>query len=77
MSKEWLLMMIRTSHHLFFGHRVNLSVIVLDLSTFLWEHTSGAMLPQKNTLAQNNHLQFHTMTSKKVVRSYYCLINRE
>ena len=34
----------------------------------------GAALPQKNTLVQNNHLRFHTMTSKKMVGSYYCLI---
>ena len=27
--------------------------------------SSGAALPQKNTSVQNNHLQFHTMTSKK------------
>ena len=33
----------------------------------------GATLPQKNTSVQNNHLRFHTMTSKKMVRSYYCL----
>ena len=37
--------------------------------------SSGAALPQKNTSVQNNHLRFHTMTSKKMVRSYYCLIN--
>ena len=36
--------------------------------------SSGAALPQKNTSVQNNHLRFHTMTSKKMVRSYYCLI---
>ena len=36
--------------------------------------SSGAALPQKNTSIQNNHLRFHTMTSKKMVRSYYCLI---
>ena len=35
--------------------------------------SSGAKLPQKNTSVQNNHLRFHTMTSKKMVRSYYCL----
>ena len=33
----------------------------------------GAALPQKNTSVQNNHLRFHTMTSKKMVRGYYCL----
>ena len=38
--------------------------------------SSGAALPQKNTSVQNNHLRFHTMTSKKMVRSYYCLIKR-
>ena len=27
--------------------------------------SSGAALPQKNTSVQNNHLRFHTMTSKK------------
>ena len=37
--------------------------------------SSGAALPQKNTSVQNNHLRFYTMTSKKMVRSYYCLIN--
>ena len=37
--------------------------------------SSGAALPQKNTSVQNNHLRFHTMTSKKTVRSYYCLNN--
>ena len=35
--------------------------------------SSGATLPQKHTSVQNNHLRFHTMTSKKMVRSYYCL----
>ena len=35
--------------------------------------SSGAALPQKNTSVQNNHLRFHSMTSKKMVRSYYCL----
>ena len=38
--------------------------------------SSGAALPQKNTSVQNNHLRFHTMTSKKMVRSYYCLIEQ-
>ena len=36
---------------------------------------SGAALLQKNTSVQNNHLRFHTMTSKKMVRSYYCRTN--
>ena len=35
--------------------------------------SSGAGLPQENTSVQTNHLRFHTMTSKKMVRSYYCL----
>ena len=35
--------------------------------------SSGATLPQKNTWVQNNHLRFHTITSKKMVHSYYCL----
>ena len=37
----------------------------------------GAALPQKNTSVQNNHLRFHTMTSKKMVHSYYCLSKEE
>ena len=37
--------------------------------------SSGAALPQKNTSVQNNHLRFHTMISKQMVRSYYCLNN--
>ena len=32
-------------------------------------------LPQKNTSVQNSHPRFHTMTSKKMVRNYYCLNN--
>ena len=56
-------MTIITLHHLFFGHCVNLLVLVLDLGIFF------------NTSVENNHLQFHTMTSKKMVCSYYCLIN--
>ena len=36
--------------------------------------SSGAAIPQKNSSVQNNHLRFHTMTSKKMVRSYHCLI---
>ena len=54
-------MTIITLHHLFFGHCVNLSVIILDLGIF----SSGAMLPQKNTSVQNNHLWFHTINLKK------------
>ena len=41
-----------------------------------WYFSEGAALPQKNTSVQNNHLRFHTMTSKKMVRSYYCLNSR-
>ena len=52
MFKERLLMTIITLHHLFFGHCVSLSVIVLDLGIFLREHS----------LIQSND---HTMTSKK------------
>ena len=37
--------------------------------------SSGDTLPQQNTSVQNNHLRFHTMTSKKMVHTYYCLIN--
>ena len=37
-----------------------------------WYFSSGAALPQKNTSVQNNHLRFHTMTSKKMVHRYYC-----
>ena len=35
----------------------------------------GAALPQKNTSVENNHLRYHTMTSKKMVRIYFCLNN--
>ena len=38
-----------------------------------WYFSSAATLPQKNTSVQNNHFRFHTMTSKKMVRSYYCV----
>ena len=41
---------------------------------FCGSAASGAALPQKNTSVQNNHLRYHTMTSKRMVRSYYCLI---
>ena len=36
--------------------------------------SSAAALPQKNTSVRNNHFRFHTVTSKTMVRSYYCLI---
>ena len=34
-----------------------------------WYFSSGATLPQKNTLVQNNHLWFSTITSKKMVHN--------
>ena len=37
----------------------------------------GATFPQKYTSVQNIHLRFHTITSKKMVRSYYCLIENK
>ena len=48
-------------------------VVIPFHATVVWYFSSVAVLPQKNTLVQNNHLQIHTMTSKKMVRSYYCL----
>ena len=36
----------------------------------------GAMLPQKNTSVKNSHLRIHTMTSKRMVHSYYRLTNQ-
>ena len=63
MSTEQLLMTITTLHHLFFG-RVNSSVNGLDLRIFLRERY----------LHPNYHLRIHTMTSKKMVCSYYYLI---
>ena len=55
-------MTIITLHHLCFGHCV--CEFVGDC--FGPRHvSSGAALPQKNTSVQNNHLRFHTMTSKK------------
>ena len=41
----------------------------------LCEFVGDCFGPQKNTSVQNNHLRFHTMTSKKMVRSYHCLIS--
>ena len=61
--KERLLMTIITLHHLFFGHFFGSR-----------HYSSGAMLPQKNTSVQNSHLWIHTMTSKKMVHTDYCLI---
>ena len=66
MKKEHLLMTIKTLHHFFFGHCVNPSEIVVDLSIFLRER-------KKNTSVQNNHLQFNTMTANKMVLSHHCL----
>ena len=60
-------------HHLCFGHYVKSSVIVLMAHYFSLE----AALPQKNTSVQNNHLQFHTMTSKKIVHSNYCPVRNK
>ena len=54
-------MTIITLHHLFFWSLCEFVGDCLGLQYF----SSGAMLPQKNTLVQNNHLRFHTMTSKK------------
>ena len=56
-------MTIVTLHHLCFGHCFG-----------HWYFSSGAALLQKNTSVQNNHLRFHTMTSKKMVPSNYCLL---
>ena len=59
-------MTIITLHHLFCGHCVNSSVIVLDLGIFLRELRSlEKYAPSKNTSVQNNHIRFHTMTSKR------------
>ena len=60
MSKEKLLMKIMILHHLFFGHCVNSSVIVLDHGFFF---------------VQNNHFWIHIMTSKEMVRSYCLNVN--
>ena len=49
-----------TLHHLFFGHCVNSSVIVLDSVFFFGSYT----LPQKNTSVQNNHLRSHNDLKK-------------
>ena len=62
-------MTIITLHHLFWGHCMDSSVFVLGLSIFPRKLT----LPRKNTSTQNKHLRIHTMTSKQMVRSYYCL----
>ena len=62
-------MTIITLHHLFFGPCVNSSVIVLVLGIFLWELRSLRKMPWPKTITSD----FHTMTSKKMVRSYYCL----
>ena len=59
-------MTIITLHQLFFGHCVTSLVIVFEPQYF----SEGA-----DTLGQDNYLRFHTMTSKTMVRSYYCLIS--
>ena len=56
-----LLMTIITLYHLFFGPCVNSSVIVLVVGIF----SLGAVLPQKNTSAQNDHLWFSHNDLKK------------
>ena len=75
MSKERLLMPIVTLHHLFFGYCVNLSVICFVPRYFSVRTSPSEKLPQ---LFQNNHLQIHTMTSKRwcAVANWYliCLI---
>ena len=38
-------------------------------SSFLF----GSYAPSKNILAQNNHFQFHTVTSKKTIHIYFYL----
>ena len=62
-------MTIITWHHLFFGHCVNQSVIVLNLRIFLRE----LYAPSEKYLGPKESLP-NPHTSKKVVRSYYCLI---
>ena len=49
-------MTIITLHHLFFGHCVNLSVIVLDLSIFLWELRSLRKIPRSKTITSDFHV---------------------
>ena len=69
MAKEWLLITVITLHHPFFGHLVNSLVIVLDLGIFFGSYApSGKYFGQKK-----NNLGFPTMTSKKMVQSYYYL----
>ena len=50
------------------GSQMELPIVLVAGSFCL-----GAAVPQKNTSAQNNHLWFHTMTSKRMVFSYYYL----
>ena len=61
--------MIITLLQLCFGHYVNSLVTGLVPLYF----SSEAMLPQENTSAQSNDLQFHTVTSNMMVCSDYCL----
>ena len=60
-------MTLITLHHLCFGHCVNLSVIVLDRGIFLRK------IPRSKTITSDLN-DFLTMTLKKMVCSYYCLI---
>ena len=75
MFKEWLLMIIITLHHLVFFFFF--LVIVWFRRWLFWTLVFfwGPMLPQKNTSVPNNHLLIHSMTSNKIVCSYYCLNN--
>ena len=58
-------MTIIISHHF--------SVIVWICRWLFWTSVFFFGLPQQNTSVQNDHLRIHTMTSKKVVHSYYFL----
>ena len=48
-----VIMTIITAHHLFFGHCVNLSVIVLDLGIFLRELRSLRKIPRSKTITSD------------------------
>ena len=67
MSRERLSMTITTLHYLFFGHCVNSSMIVLDLGVFPRELHSL----RKNLGPKQSPPNYHTMTSKQMVHSYY------
>ena len=51
--KQRLLMTIITLHHLYFGHSVNSSVIVLDLGIFLRELRSLRKIPRSKTITSD------------------------